>query len=222
LESQVTGTGNSESKPKSSRRASSKSRAKSLLPAKNRHGNEREECLRRHKLTPELLKGLRIITPILKQATGGVKACVEALRGDDSADTLLFLDAYDNISDRDKKILRVEEICVIAGITPRRFIELVTGAFVEAANDASTLIVASAKPKIVEKMVKVAKTTLGEKDRENFLRGKQVDWFIQPKGLTIDNSAKMLTVNGGSGGEGERSPCRPQPPTPSSSTSPPQ
>jgi hypothetical protein len=152
-----------------------------------------------------MLKGLRIITPILKQATGGVKACVEALRGDDSADTLLFLDAYDNISDRDKKILRVEEICVIAGITPRRFIELVTGAFVEAANDASTLIVASAKPKIVEKMVKVAKTTLGEKDRENFLRGKQVDWFIQPKGLTIDNSAKMLTVNGASGGEGERS-----------------
>lgn len=145
------------------------------------------------------MKGVAAITPILKMATGGSKACIEALRGDDALDGLTFLEKWDSISISDKKLLSIEEVCVAAGLTTRRLLEVITGAIMTQGDFAGKIIVASAKPDVIKRMVKEAKSALGEKDRENFLRGKDVDWFVPAKGLTVnlDNSKTQNILNAG-------------------------
>lgn len=135
------------------------------------------------------------ITPLLKQATGGVKACVEALRSDDSPDAATFIEKWDSLTPSDQKLLSIEEICIAANLTPRRLVEVVTGALMSQGDFAAKIIVASSKPDIIKRMAKEAKTALGEKDRENFLRGKDVDWFVPTKGITIDASDRRTQNN---------------------------
>lgn len=145
------------------------------------------------------MKGVAAITPILKMATGGPKACIEALRGDDALDGLTFLEKWDSLSISDKKLLSIEEVCVSAGLTTRRLLEVITGAIMTQGDFAGKIIVASAKPDVIKRMVKEAKSALGEKDRENFLRGKDVDWFVPTKGMTLnlDNSKTQNILNAG-------------------------
>lgn len=151
-------------------------------------------------ITLDQLKGVAAITPILKMATGGAKACIESLRGDDAPDAAIFLDKWDSLSPTDQKLLSIEEVCVAAGLTTRRLLEVITGAIMTQGDFAGKIIVASAKPDVIKRMVKEAKTALGEKDRENFLRGKDVDWFVPAKGLTVnlDNSKTQNILNAGS------------------------
>lgn len=144
------------------------------------------------------------ITPLLKQATGGVKACIEALRSDDSPDAATFIEKWDSLTPSDQKLLSIEEICIAASLTPRRLVEVVTGALMSQGDFAAKIIVASSKPDIIKRMAKEAKTALGEKDRENFLRGKDVDWFVPTKGITIDASDRRVQNNNLQAGMEER------------------
>lgn len=179
MESPLISTAPNESAPKSS-----KPSRKLHLRLRPERRDKHAEALARHGVTAEQVKGLRQITPILSRVDGGIKACVDVIRGDPRATS--FIEKWDGMSATDRTLLSVEEICVIAGITPKHLIELVTGNMIEQSDDASMLMVAAAKPAIVGRMIKEAKTALGEADRENFLRGRQVDWFVPPKGLNIN------------------------------------
>lgn len=155
----------------------------------------KQEALARLGVTPDQLKGAMTITPLLKQANGGIKACIEALRADDSPDADIFLTKWDSLSETDQKFVSVEAVAIAAGLTPRRLGEVVVGALMTQGDFAAKIIVASSKPDIIKRMAKEAKTALGEKDRENFLRGKDVDWFVPTKGISIDASDRRIQNN---------------------------
>lgn len=188
----------SESKPKSS---TSRSPLR-LKPEPKR--NQHDEARRKHGLTEEQLKGVKLITPTLKQAEGGLKACIEALRGDDSDDSVAFISKYDSLPKADQIILSLEEIAILAGITPRRLGELVFGAMEEQGDEASKLIIASSKPKVIARLAKSAQTILGEKDREMFLKSKAVDFFPQPKGINLNLDNRTQNLLNAPGGPEER------------------
>lgn len=183
----------SENRQKSSTKPSRPLRIKPE-PKRSQHA----EARRKHGLTEDMLKGVKLITPTLKQASGGLKACIEALRGDDSDDSVTFISKYDSIPKADQIILSLEEIAILSGITPRRLGELVFGAMEEQGDEASKLIIASSKPKVIARLAKSAQTILGEKDREMFLKSKVVDFFPQPKGinLNLDNRTQNLHAGG--------------------------
>lgn len=161
-----------------------------------------EEARKRLGITAEQMVGQRKVTPILMRASGGIPAIIEALSVDDSPDSILFIAKWDSITESDRDRLTLEEIAVAAGLTPRRLLEVATGAIHAFAEDASRLIVASAKPNIIQKMAENALTQFGEKDREMFLKGKDVDWFPAAKGIVIDNRTQNNTLtNGGQSNE---------------------
>jgi hypothetical protein len=181
------------STPSLKRRNKSK---RELVGDTNRHvKGSKQEARERLGVTPEQLKGTMTITPLLKQAVGGVKGCIQALRNDDSTDATLFIAKWDSLTQTDQKYLSVEEVAIAAGLTPRRLVEVITGALMSQGDFAAKIIVASSKPDIIKRMAKEAKTALGEKDRENFLRGKDVDWFVPTKGITIDASDRRTQNN---------------------------
>jgi hypothetical protein len=63
------------------------------------------------------------------------------------------------------------------------------------ADSVTQIVIASSRPKVIAKMAKMAMSNLGEKDREMFLKGKDVDWFPAQKGLVIDNRTQNNTLN---------------------------
>lgn len=148
-------------------------------------------------MTEDALKGVRLVTPTLKQAAGGIKACIEALRGDDSEDSISFISKFDSLTKSDQDILSIEEVAILAGLTPRRLVELVVGAMEEQGSQATDLIIASSKPKVIARLAKSAQTALGEKDREMFLKSKAVDFFPQPKGINLNLDQRTQNLHAG-------------------------
>lgn len=155
--------------------------------------------LARYGLTPDSIKGLMLVGKRLAQVAGGIKGVIEALRGDDSPDSLRFVEKWDSITPHDHRIIPLEAVCVLAEITPRRLIELVSGALAVQGDEDTKLIVASYKPKIVAKTAKLALTTLGEKDREMF--HKHTEFIPRPSApsINVDNRTQNNTLM--SGGE---------------------
>lgn len=142
-----------------------------------------EQARLRLGVTPEMMKGVPLITPLLKHV-GGIDECLDALRGDDSPDALAFVEKWDSISKSDLDRVSVEEICVAAGLTTRRLVEVITGALMQQARDATKLIVAAAQPGIVAKTAKMALTDFGNQDRDTF--HKATGFLPQPKGTSIN------------------------------------
>jgi hypothetical protein len=154
--------------------------------------------LARYGLTVDSIKGLMLVGKRLAQVAGGVKGVIEALRGDDAPDSLLFVEKWDSITPHDQKRIPIEAVCVIAEISPRRLIELVSGALATQSDEDTRLIVSSFKAKVVAKTAKLALTTLGEKDREMF--HKHTEFIPRPSApsVTIDQRTQNNTLmNGG-------------------------
>jgi hypothetical protein len=133
----------------------------------------------------------------LAQVAGGMKGVIEALRGDDAPDSLRFVEKWDSITTHDQKRIPIEAVCLMAEITPRRLIELVSGALATQGDEDTKLIVASYKPRIVAKTAKLALTTLGEKDREFF--HKHTEFIPRPSApsINVDNRTQNNTLMNG-------------------------
>lgn len=137
------------------------------------------------------------MTPILMRATGGIAAIIEALSVDDSPDAISFIAKWESVTESDRERLSVEEIAVAAGLTPRRLLEVATGAIDAFAQDASRLMVASARPLVERKTIEMAQTDFGTSDREWF--HKHTQFLPQPKGMAInfDNRTQNNTLASG-------------------------
>lgn len=183
------------SRPKTSKNPSGKLPRFLRTGGNYRTKTRRQEIQKRLGITAEQMVGVPEITPILRMANGGPKGCIEALRADDSPDAVTFLAKWDSLAATDQTRACIEDVCIASGLTTRRLLEVITGAMMTQGDVMTRLIVAAAKPKVIERMAKQAKTAKGEKDRENFLRGKQVDWFVPSKGLTIDQSDRRTQNN---------------------------
>ncbi len=180
-------------------RSGSDSTQDSPLPQKRkqlrferRGRNHRAEALARANLTEEMVRDVQKVSHRLAKVAGGHASCIEALRGDDAADSISFVQAYDKISPHDRDYISLEEVCVMAGITSRRLVEIVSGAIMMQGEEDVRLIVASYRPAIVQKTAEEALTTLGEKDREMFHKHTE---FLPPTRVNVNMDNRRQTQN---------------------------
>jgi hypothetical protein len=118
--------------------------------------NRKEQALNRLGLTAEMVTGLPKIVPLIQESIGTIEKALEILRGDDSPDAIQFLAKYDAIPESDRKHLTFEERVVGAGLSPRRFMEILTGASLQRSSVATRLIVAISQPEVIRATVKSA------------------------------------------------------------------
>lgn len=97
-----------------------------------------------------------IVTDRLLQGAGSPSAVINVLKGDDSDDARAFMRVYLSIPEEVRYRLSLEEIFTAAGLTGRRFIEVVTGAMMQQAQDISRMMIAVAQPKVSAALVRAA------------------------------------------------------------------
>ena len=121
-----------------------------------------------------------IITPLLKAVEGGIPRVLEALRMHDDDDAQAFIDVYDNLSASDRIHLRTEDMAFACGIGSLRLAEVCQTAVFLYGKARTNLLLASHLPSVVEKSLKLAKTSKGVYDREMMLKAGKI--LPVPKG----------------------------------------
>lgn len=124
-----------------------------------------------------------IITPLLKAVEGGIPRVIEALRAHDDDDAETFLLALESIVPSDRKSLNLESIAYASGIGSLRLAEVAQTALFLYGQMRTKLLLSSGIPAIVEKSIKLAKTSKGLYDREMMLKAGGV--LPVPKGAQI-------------------------------------
>lgn len=119
-------------------------------------------ALQRLGLTEKDVEGVAEITPRVKEAMGSVKEAISLLRGDDSRDSLKFIAKWDSLSARDQKNALLEHVVVAAGLTTRRFMELLAGASFDHSATVSKIFVAQSQLKVMKSTVKAATAGKGD------------------------------------------------------------
>lgn len=122
-------------------------------------------------ITQQDMEGVPRVTDRIREGAGSVEAAIAALRGDDAADAILFISKYDSVTESDRERLTLEEFLVAAGLTPRRFVEVVTGALMQQASDVTKMLVSVAQPKVTAATVKAATEERPILDREGEIVG---------------------------------------------------
>lgn len=113
-------------------------------------------ALKRLGLREKDVKGVPEITPRVKEAMGSVREAILLLRGDDSKDSRRFIEKWDSLSDRDRKNVQLEHVVTAAGITTRRFMELLAGAEFDHSATVSKIFVSRSQLKVLKSTVKAA------------------------------------------------------------------
>ena len=113
-------------------------------------------ALKRLGLREKDIKGVPDITPRVKEALGSVKEAILLLRGDDSKDSRKFIEKWDSLSDRDRKHVQLEHVVTAAGLTTRRFMELLAGAEFDHSATVSKIFVSRSQLKVLKSTVKAA------------------------------------------------------------------
>lgn len=150
--------------------------AEALTRLKNRWNLENEEGEWDAESEP-------VITPLLKAVEGGIPRVIEALRAHDDDDAKAFLEKWDECNETDRKLLRLEDVAFAASIGSLRLAEVSQTALFLYGQMRTKLLLASGIPSIVEKSIKLAKTTKGLYDREMMLKAGGV--LPVPKGAQI-------------------------------------
>lgn len=135
---------------------------------------------------------------------GGVDYAIEAARilaeTDEKYKRLVYL--YDHMTKTDQKSLRLEDLCAASEIQPRDFLGNAVAIIWERNIEIGKLIAATSHPKVVEATVKAASKgdAFGMPDRKMLL--ESAGFLPQRPGmqLHIDQSKKILNVNGNGGG----------------------
>jgi hypothetical protein len=124
-----------------------------------------------------------LITPMLKAVDGGVGHVLTALRSHDDDDARSFCELYDSLTASDKCSLSIEQIAFASGLGSLRLAEIAQTALFLYGQMQTKMILSSGIPAIVQKSMKVAKTTKGLADREWMLKAGGV--LPMPKGAQI-------------------------------------
>jgi len=124
-----------------------------------------EEARKRLGITPEQMRGVARIGPILECVEGGVESVIEALRFTREADVFPFLQRYDSIPPTDLEYLSIDEICVAAKIDPKRLLTLAVDWMVRISVMRAQIEVYGSLPGVTKAMIKSALTDKGTRDR---------------------------------------------------------
>ena len=138
------------------------------------------------------LDGQPTITPLLKNADGGIETILEALRAYDDDDARDFMALYDGLTPTDRQFVSLEEIAAASGIGSLRLGEIAQSAMFVAGKLKENLIFWSNAAEIVKTSVANAKTKRGVADREWAL--KKMGYIPLPKGTQI-NVPVQVNVN---------------------------
>jgi hypothetical protein len=158
--------------------------------------DRKSEALRRLGVDVLALRSSPEITPMLKNAEGGLKAVLGAMRfvADDPT-IAAFLEKYDSTPTCDKEMVSWEAIALAAGIDLRVFLGSAMLALQSQAVNMVKIIAMTSHPKITRARVKYGLLPSGEKDRTAL--DTAMGFLPSPKGLTFIGKA----IFGGSGGE---------------------
>ena len=113
-------------------------------------------ALKRLGLTEADIEDVPEVTPRVKEAMGSVREAISLLRGDDAPDSRKFIRKWDSLSPRDQKSARLEHVVTAAGLTTRRFMELLAGAEFDHSATVSKIFVSRSQLKVLKSTVKAA------------------------------------------------------------------
>lgn len=145
------------------------------VPAKRNDPAQRdsrtEQARERLGLQSGQMRGVPRITHILERTPGGISTVLDALRLSTDEDTVKFLDKYDSVSDSDMERLSIEEVCVAAGVEPKRLLELAVSSLVEDSQASGAILAAIYHPRVIEATAKEALESWGVDEKRMFLSG---------------------------------------------------
>lgn len=162
--------------------------------------SSRAQALDRLGLVEKDLAGVPRITPKVREAVGTVADAITLLEGDDNPDSITFLAKWNSLSAKDQGVLHLEDVIIAAGLTCRRFMELLAGATYENGEMMTGFYKAQHKLKVLKSAVKAATDEIPILDKEGEVVGvangdvKAMELFfkitgdIKPSGGVVVNS----------------------------------
>jgi hypothetical protein len=148
------------------RKATSKTNGAMPVPKPTKSRNWTAEALKRLKVTPEQLSKVPEISDLFKEAKGGLKGCIQAMRFAIQDETIAtFLRKYDSIPEIDRTRLSWEAIAVAAGLDTRLLAGAIMVALKEKSVTSVNIIALTSHPDVMRSTVKYAQSPSGEKDR---------------------------------------------------------
>lgn len=164
------------------------------------------DALRRLHIKPQDLEAAPQITPLLRNADGGLKRVLSALRFAQDEVIATFLEKYDSIPAGDRERLPLEAIALAAGVDMTHFLGSIMMALQAQAVNTVKIIAMTSHPKITRARVKYGQMASGERDRTaldtamGFLPNPKGPTFI---GKAIFGSGRNVMGQQGSGDEDE-------------------
>jgi hypothetical protein len=163
-----------------------------MLKVANRNGLKRTVsrsagALQRLHVSEEALASAPAITPLLKQASGGLKQVIAAMRFAQDEVTSAFLQKYDSIPAGDRERLRLEAVALAAGVDISHLLGSIMLALQAQSVNTVKIIAMTAHPKITAARVRFGQMPSGEKDRAAL--DTAMGFLPSPKGPTFIGKA---------------------------------
>ena len=92
----------------------------------------------------------------IRAGWGSVEEAISILEGDDDPDSLLFMRKWNLLTEDERKNCYLEDILIAAGLTSRRFIELLAGATIDHDEFVARMFKSRKKLKVLESTFKAA------------------------------------------------------------------
>ena len=147
-----------------------------------------DEALLRLGITSQQLAEAPQITPLLRQADGGLKQVMDAMRLAPDEIIVTFLRKYDSIPIGDRERLSIEAIALAAGLDISHLLASITMALQsQAVSTGAKMIAMTAHPKITAARVKYGVLPLGERDLTAL--DTAMGFLPNPKGPTFIGKA---------------------------------
>jgi hypothetical protein len=165
-----------------------------------------QQALKRLGVDVLALRSAPEITPLLKNAEGGLKAVLGAMRfASDDPSIQFFLEKYDSTPSGDREKLSWEAIALAAGVDLRVFLGAAMLALQSHAVNTVKIIAMTSHPKITRARVKYGLLPSGEKDRTAL--DTAMGFLPSPKGPTFIGKAIFgsgnQTMNAQGAGRGD-------------------
>lgn len=162
--------------------------------------NDRGEVLFKLGLVEAQVTGVPKITDKIVAGWGSIEEAVSVLEGDDDPDSIRFMSKWNLLTDREKQRAHLEDVMTAAGLTGRRFIELLAGATQDHDEFVAKMFKSRKKIKVLESTFKAATDEVPILDRDGEPIGtsngdvKAMELFFK---LTGDIKPANMMINSG-------------------------
>jgi len=146
-----------------------------------------QQALSRLGVDLQVLRSSPEITPLLKNAEGGLKAVLGAMRFSSDPSIVGFLAKYDSVPSGDRAKLSWEAIGIAAGVNLQQLGWAAISAVEQHSAGVTKMLLVSSQPKIMKARIKYGLLPSGEKDRTAAQMASGV--IPSPKGPTFIGKA---------------------------------